>query len=475
MIDYQTFVSQQTTGLEGQYPQVSEIYEYLRESGVRFPQWVRFCHVGDSVSGRPLGCVTVSDFSVSGEEKNHVVFSGAEHGQERNAAVVLLQLMAWLLSGTEDSRELLQHTEITLFPVVNADGYEAVAFPNRNHVNLFTDYSFDQLPTQPETQALARVLEESQPELFVSVHGHSLDETKVRLTESTGVAFTTRTSRCHHRALLERVVQAAEQKGYPQDRGEEDSQRLLAALPKAPYHSFDSFDREEESCTSAVWAYHRFHSLAMSMEVNYIASGVLRLKEFLRCGLANWEDGEESGYPVWHLARADHLFLTPDGATLAERRQNRVQLWQGIESVTMFQGCPTLKEWIIGGVGLGYPAMRALHELSSQPYRTAPPASALLAFLGRAYPDFETSSVAYHIEPCALRNLQSEDAGPKVTSVRLVYRLQAGETVECLEVNGESAEPSVLAGKNWNWVRFSVPLKATRPIGDFWLHIKDTQ
>ena len=53
-------------------------------------------------------------------------------------------------------------------PVVNPDSWEDPRFNNVNDVNLYADFSLDSEPTQPESMAVADILERMQPELFCS-------------------------------------------------------------------------------------------------------------------------------------------------------------------------------------------------------------------------------------------------------------------------------------------------------------------
>lgn len=471
-IDYNKFAPMQKTVLAGEYPSNDTVGQILKTLAEKFPRFVRYYEAGRSTENRPVHMAVITDFDVSADNKSHVVFSGAEHGQERNAAQVILETVSWLLSGDDEAAEILKHQKITVIPVVNADGYEYGSFANVNGVNLFADYSFDGTPTQAESKILAKVLNENMPELFVSVHGHLLDETRIRLTESTGIAFTTRTTRCFCRELVENVNKAAEAAGFPQDRGEEDSQRLLPLIPGVPEHSFEAFDREK--CTSALWAYHKFHSLAMSMEVAYVASGVIRLKEFLRNGMKYWFGETVPTYPAWICSRANHLFLTSAGETLAQRRINRVKLWQNNVQTTMFANTPDLLGIFFGGAAFTFSMMRKLHEISPSPYKIAPSMMTLLELLqSEKCFDMELSerdrlflaetSAAYNIEPCAIFRRDEVD-GDIPDAVRLIFRLpQDAQLVDC-RINGKKYNAGLHSYGAWQFINFDAEIKKEFPL-----------
>ncbi len=215
------------------------------------------------------------------------------------------------------------------------------------------------------------------------------------------------------------------------------------------------------------------------MEVVHLQSGFVRLREFLRCGLRCWNDGEESGYPVWHISRAGHLFLTPDGDTMEERRRDRVALWQASVGITLFHASPEHLGRFYGGCAIGFPAMRTLHELSEGPYRIAPPLEALLRHLGRNYSGFERCSAAYSIEPCALPLCRDDAAtAPPMASppksVRLLLRLPPAVRPTRLQINGKDAEPQCRQDGQNTWLAVHVPLHPETPIGDFLLEYPRT-
>ncbi len=477
--DYTTFAPLGANTLAGHFPDNAGVGAALQRMEREFPDCVRYFEAGSSVEGRPIHAAVITNFHAEAEAKSHVVFSGAEHGTERNAAMTILEMIVELLQGDAEAAAILRTQEVTVVPVVNPDGYDQTAFTNRNGVNLFADYHFHAPPSQPESQALARVLEQSMPELFVSVHGHALDETKIRMTESTGIAFTNRACRCYSRELVETVNRAAEAAGFPQDRGEEDSQRILPRLNQAPEHSFEAFDRDE--CTSATWAYHQFHSLAMSIEVSYRASGILRLREFLRCGMRCWPGENSPGYPAWVAARSNHLFLTPAGATLAERRKNRIILWRNNRRITLFANTPGVLGYFFGGATFGYGFMRKLHELSERPYQTAPQLDRLLDFLRTGHetsqafsPEaaalFHEAEAAFSIEPSALQSLDEPDITPP-TAIRLTYRMPADATlVECRCDGQLSSSYNVFDQTPYRWLSVDIPLRPDWPVGSLYIH-----
>lgn len=303
------------------YPSLPELESFYRELQDEFPGYVALEKVGHSVQERPIRLLTITDRDTSDEDKQRVLMVGQEHGQERSASIALLELARWLV--TPAAVEIRRRQRIGLMPVVNPDSWEDLRFNNANDVNLYADYSLDGEPTQPESQAIAEVLARLQPELFCSLHGSEFGW-KYRMGESNGFSWTTsQFDRAHSRLFIEEINRAAESAGFPQDRGEEEAERILPWLPGNIHHSYYSGQR----ITSCVHAYHRYHTLANTMEVHHPLSGLIRCKRMLELGNQPWRTEPVAGYPVRTMFQQDETFVAAYGQTAAERRASRVQLW----------------------------------------------------------------------------------------------------------------------------------------------------
>lgn len=478
MIDYEQFTSISASSLQADYPSNEEMGVLLQTAANTLPGYAEYFSAGSSVDGRPLHGLLLTDKEYSDDHKSQVVLAAAEHGTEKNAAMVLLLLIRELTE-TPVGRQILQHQKLVLLPVVNPDGYDHCAFTNRNGVNLFADFHFDRPPSQPEAKILAEILDRFMPELFVSVHGHCFDQNRLRGTESTGIAFTTRTTRCYSRELVELANQAAEEAGFPQDRGEEDSQRILPEILQAPYHSFESFDRLE--CTSPLYAYHRCHSLSMSMEVMHNQSGVIRLMALLKAGERTW-DGMGRGYPAWVVNRANHLFLVPGGKNLSACRVNRIRLWQRNFENTLFYSSPEQLGFFFGGASCGIGLLRELHELSSKPYRVPPSCASLRQYLEQSVAEkyqfssgheaiLAESEAAFTIEPSVLQMPDQPSAG-EPPEMALLFRMPANSRIVSCSLAGRATaatEFSLTRTDRYLWIRIPLPINKN-PISSFAIH-----
>ncbi len=273
------------------------------------------------MQGQPIWLLTITDQAADDQDKQRVLMVGQEHGQERSASLALLELARWLV--TPAAAGIRRSQSVGLMPIANPDSWEDLRFNNLNDVNLYADYSLEGEPTQPESQAIAHTLARLQPELFCSLHGTEFGW-KYRMGESNGFSWTTsQFDRAHSRLFIEEINRAAETAGFPQDRGEEEAERILPWLPGHVYHSYYSGQR----MTSCVHAYHRCHTLANTMEVHHPLSGLIRCIRMLELGMQPWRTEKVAGYPVRTMFQQDETFVAAYGQTAAERRASRVELW----------------------------------------------------------------------------------------------------------------------------------------------------
>ncbi len=314
------------------YPSLPELDSFYRELQNGYPGCVAIERAGNSVQGRPIWLLTITDQDTSEDDKQRVLMVGQEHGQERSASLALLELARWLV--TPEAAGIRRRQRVGLMPVANPDSWEDLRFNNLNDVNLYADYSLDGEPTQPESQAVAEVLAKLQPELFCSLHGTEFGW-KYRMGESNGFSWTTsQFDRAHARLFIEEINRAAESAGFPQDRGEEEAERILPWLPGNIHHSYYSGQR----ITSCVHAYHRYHTLANTMEVHHPLSGLIRCKRMLELGNQPWRAESVAGYPVRTMFQQDETFVAAYGQTAAERRASRVQLWAHTNQFVVARG-----------------------------------------------------------------------------------------------------------------------------------------
>lgn len=304
------------------YPSLDGVGRYLDAVAREHPRLVDLQVAGMSVEGRPVWRVVLTDSSQPDDDKLVVVAVAQEHGEERSGSLALLELLDELLAPA--ARATLGSHVIVLLPIVNPDAWESRSFGNHNGVNLFIDYSLTEGCSQPESEAVRTTLDHYRPEILANLHGRSTGS-DTRAVEGSGLAYaSSQYERGHSHQFIEAVACAAEEAGYPQDRGEEDAERLLAWIPGGEHRCFGS----QFGVTTGVYAYHHYHTLSVCMEVQEPPSGVVRMHRILQLGAERWRTEGKPGYPVNVMAWNCHAFLCAAGRSAAQLRDSRQQLWK---------------------------------------------------------------------------------------------------------------------------------------------------
>jgi protein MpaA len=129
--------------------------------------------LGHSVAGRPVDGVRISG---AGPSRTVLIF-GAIHGDEPGSAQLCMQFMA-------DLEAMQPLHDVLIIPVANPDGLHEQRKNNARDVDLNRNFAARNWQrahspgydpglaplSEPETQILARVVDELQPQLIVSVH-----------------------------------------------------------------------------------------------------------------------------------------------------------------------------------------------------------------------------------------------------------------------------------------------------------------
>jgi hypothetical protein len=124
----------------------------LRALAETYPDIVRLLDVGDSVEGRDLWAVVLTDQPDRREvDEPSVRVLGTHHGDEWSSMEVPLAL-AWRLAedyvdGDPGVVDLLDDNELWILPVVNPDGVVAFERRNSNGIDLNRNYAYEWLAT----------------------------------------------------------------------------------------------------------------------------------------------------------------------------------------------------------------------------------------------------------------------------------------------------------------------------------------
>lgn len=419
-----------------------EVAARIRDVAAACPQYVKHDVIGHSVSGHELHLVAVTARDVPDEDKQVVLFIGAEHGNEHSATTALLALLEWLVS--PEAAAIRQRQRVLLIPCINPDGYDTFHFQNMNGVNLYADYSLEGVPTQPETRAAWEIIEREQPEVIGCCHGAWRAMRTATFENCQGSYGTSRFDRTHSRLFAEEVLRACEAAGYPQDRMEEDAERVLSPLPGAPHHSFRSGD----GVTPGVYAYHRFHTMLFSMEIMFEASGLVKLRKILELGNETWRYEQAPGYPVRVVLPPEPFVVAAYGQTAAQRRRSRVELWQSNWRLDRYQLPQPASERLFGLALSIVPEDRqcTVETVGEALAHFGQDANIAVEPLREAFGELGTHWWARYEEPGPVQEVPAHAYGEIEHGVCLRVRMLPGARVKRVLVNGREAPASPVDG-----------------------------
>jgi hypothetical protein len=149
-----------------------------------YPNLVRLTSMGQSVQGRQLWVLKVTDNPDLEEDEPEVRYWSTHHGNEPVGAELALRLAELLTSnyGTDTGlTELVDEMEIWLCPLYNPDGYMAGTRYNAHGVDLnrdfpdrITDANDDPAGREPETQANMLFVYDHSPVMGANYHTGTL-------------------------------------------------------------------------------------------------------------------------------------------------------------------------------------------------------------------------------------------------------------------------------------------------------------
>lgn len=152
--------SDDTWNVHHNYNQMTEL---LHQYETMFPEIYSLSSIGQSVVGRELWTVKISDnVELMEDGEPQVEYIGNMHGNEVVGRELLLRYIYYLCTeytlGNPEIVNLINTTQIYIMPSMNPDGYENVNRANQNNVDLNRDFPdrIDGLhhSLQPETAAV---------------------------------------------------------------------------------------------------------------------------------------------------------------------------------------------------------------------------------------------------------------------------------------------------------------------------------
>jgi hypothetical protein len=170
------------------YPDYDTYVAMMTQFAVNYPNLCKLDTIGETVEGRLLLALKISDNVQDNETEPEVFYTSSMHGDELTGYVLMLRLADYLLSNyaKPNIKELVDNLEIYINPLANPDGtfasgntsvYGAKRF-NSNNVDInrnFPDPKAGSHPDgevwQPETQAMMEFMSNRNFSISMNFHG----------------------------------------------------------------------------------------------------------------------------------------------------------------------------------------------------------------------------------------------------------------------------------------------------------------
>ena len=163
----------------GEYHDYSEITADMAAWAAAYPSLTELVSIGQSVYGRELWAMKITDNPTVEEFEPEVQWIGAHHGDETISVEVCYYMIDHLLTNygvDPDVTWLVDEREIWIIPMLNPDGYENGSRYNGNGTDLNRNYlcpcgcNAGSAMSEPETQALAAFDIDKNPVTSLTFH-----------------------------------------------------------------------------------------------------------------------------------------------------------------------------------------------------------------------------------------------------------------------------------------------------------------
>jgi len=305
----------------GVFPVSADVDAHVKKVAEKHPKLVRLRRVINSVEGRPIWAVTVTDPKVPAADKQHALIIGGQHGNEESGRAVALATIDWLT--TKAAATTRRKQKVVVMPNVSPDACERDQYINVKGVNPNRDHAVSG-PKSPEGEALEIVARKLRPELFIDLHacggaGCSVDI----VLYPNGRQWTEDEWALRH--MADDMVAAGERAGIPQQ--------------TFPISWWGLTDINANS--SSVYLYRNFKTLELLTENTESNTHTYALRDRVRAGLAKvkaalrWGNRRlpklyYSGYPTMLAGGQFVRGLMSVGKTAAARRKSRIGIWQNV-------------------------------------------------------------------------------------------------------------------------------------------------
>ena len=166
------------------YHDYNELTAFMQDIAESYPDITRLESIGQSVQGRELWVMEISDNPGVNEVEPEFKYVANMHGDETVGRELSLYLIEWLVEGygsNSQATNLINNTAIFIMPTMNPDGFELGQRYNANGIDLnrdfpdqFTDLSNTTNGRAPETKAVMEWTWEHHFVLSANMHGGAL-------------------------------------------------------------------------------------------------------------------------------------------------------------------------------------------------------------------------------------------------------------------------------------------------------------
>jgi hypothetical protein len=149
----------------------------LEDYAATYPALTRLIDLGQSVEGKRIVALKISDHAADSEAEPGIVFDGAIHGDEAIGAELCFAFISYLLDNYGDDpavTALVDDNEIFVVPMMNPDNLTQ-ARGNANGIDMNRNYPFFWEGTgawtgAPETRAIMGFVMDVRPMLYINYH-----------------------------------------------------------------------------------------------------------------------------------------------------------------------------------------------------------------------------------------------------------------------------------------------------------------
>ena len=313
-----------------------EYEQTLKFWSERHPKILSVERVGASVQGLGIHLLTITDKSVHDGDKQIALIPCLHGGPERSGTSTAMHLVEWLLGDSPEAAGTRRKQIVLVMPIVNPEAYfQTDRFGNANGIDPYTGggaanwdlttLTYKLLDKAPEIEAFLRVVDRYRPEVIADLHGIGLQEYAPdrlgdrrmyqgqTMFEITGSAYSNYTLRPWDWRVIEAMIAAGCEAGYPSDRFEADAQQSFGGPGLHPVA--DRLWRGAPNFYTAQYAYVKYHTMPSAYEIGWEESGVARIRGLLEIGNNVWDSEGVPGYPVNRVDAFVGHFLTSYGAT----------------------------------------------------------------------------------------------------------------------------------------------------------------